>query len=1073
MRRTLLLCVCLLLALLLPPPPRALAHNHTPGPGWVPAQNVTSGCNQPGVCDTQPINKDPSLYEYTPNRDERRRDFDIHKDRSRYDGSKTYPGLSPSSVRLVRQKCWVYNEFGQRVESHWAEGEWRHNGTWGKTNGHWVMHWQGWNFTTNDRCNLDPTATPVPPTATPVPTPTAVPGQLTVVVYKCRMGGDLLQAARIVIDIQGQIREQTNTAQASFTVPTGIAIGIRVDGPAGWGQAWGSGRAGETVGLALSNAAACNAGSSTPTPQPGAPTPTPQPVVQPCIAVNTWDGNRAGLQVQIETAGGATPVPVRVYPPREGTAYRPPAGDPEVAPVPAGARVRVTYDFSTLDDGPNDAKHHYLDHHTGMAALRFGIADLTTGKPVVSVTFVDREGAGEPRSWPTDGRALVVDSISTGNTVVNQFPDHLPANDPTLEGLNITTEKSVKPWGRWNSWSGRFEGRTWGNTNSLYNGDMMGRTDGQWSVIFTPKPGHQYEAWIVNGWGDCKIDDFTWSRARFGAADDLRVQLQVAPYDRPADVTPLGGQRVTASSASGQSWSATTDDRGQALLRWSEIAPALGAGGSLSLSAPTPAGLLPYRFESSCAGAGVLDAARWNGITAPCQLTLTYLRLPAVSARVVRQRDEAGWGTWDPLANVPLALRDARDNAVVAEAISAGDGTVVPAAWRWNPATLRARAGAVEAWRLTAPPEAQGLAFQLVLPGSDAQYDPTPTRPQARLAVGGSLGTVFIYGAAREPQVYLHAVVTSSIAGRSDPPVPVPGATLQVTRNDLRLRTLTSGADGSVFASFPLSEHGGTPMTYTLELQRWPISARAARAEAGGPWPTQVLSPRLVRLQTVPADERDGVYSVGNTFVLERLPDPPAPPTVSGDLRLRLYSMYDPEQGVYLSSGTTVAWPLGETLYWTPAWSLQVPTSSDPLWTYRARVVAWSYVTTTVNGRALRAAEDPDLFGRRGCRPRSAPTETEASELRGCAYRYVEDPSPFDMSTQARTLWVGVPPVATREDTYTYHVAPLRPVGLEIEALVLVEVVPASDPSGPAVRSATQVLRGTATVDLVTPRSVR
>ncbi len=187
-----------------------------------------------------------------------------------------------------------------------------------------------------------------------------------------------------------------------------------------------------------------------------------------------------------------------------------------------------------------------------------------------------------------------------------------------------------------------------------------------------------------------------------------------------------------------------------------------------------------------------------------------------------------------------------------------------------------------------------------------------------------------------------------------------------------------------------------------------------------------------------------------------------------------MHSRFDPQQGVYRSASETVTWPHGETLLWTPAVNLTLPPSPNPLYAYRARVIAWSYVESVG-----RSALEPDALGREGCRAGAQPSEADLAGydtggLAGCVYQYLDhNPSASDMRNQAYTFWSVRRPRYMAERVYTYQIPRLHAVDLVVEVKLLVEVVRASDPTGPALNQATQIERGTYRINLVTPRSTR
>lgn len=151
--------------------------------------------------------------------------------------------------------------------------------------------------------------------------------------------------------------------------------------------------------------------------------------------------------------------------------------------------------------------------------------------------------------------------------------------------------------------------------------------------------------------------------------------------------------------------------------------------------------------------------------------------------------------------------------------------------------------------------------------------------------------------------------------------------------------------------------------------------------------------------------------------------------------RLRIHSTFDPEQGVYRTSGATFAWPAGEVLDFTPEVAVDDRQTGYPYYRLNRRVVAWSFL----GSGGLNAVGA-------GCRAREQPRADETqhadlSRMRGCIYRYVENPSPTAMRGQGRLYWAQYAPERMRNDVYV--ITPLPPNGtdLRIQYAVLTEVV--------------------------------
>ncbi len=181
---------------------------------------------------------------------------------------------------------------------------------------------------------------------------------------------------------------------------------------------------------------------------------------------------------------------------------------------------------------------------------------------------------------------------------------------------------------------------------------------------------------------------------------------------------------------------------------------------------------------------------------------------------------------------------------------------------------------------------------------------------------------------------------------------------------------------------------------------------------------------------------------------------PPQPPAATGDVKLLMHSQHDPTDGVYRSTGTTVAWPQGEILDFAPGVTLAPlpPAPVDPYYgrrySFQQQVIGWSYVTEA----ACRGAGKP------------------ADKLTGCAYRYVPDPTAAQIEGQARALWAGGNPATVPADVYATTMAGLSPVDLPVEVLVETRTL---DANGNVVLRRSTTLSATFRVELVAPRSVR
>ena len=181
---------------------------------------------------------------------------------------------------------------------------------------------------------------------------------------------------------------------------------------------------------------------------------------------------------------------------------------------------------------------------------------------------------------------------------------------------------------------------------------------------------------------------------------------------------------------------------------------------------------------------------------------------------------------------------------------------------------------------------------------------------------------------------------------------------------------------------------------------------------------------------------------------------PPQPPAATGDVKLLMHSQHDPTDGVYRSTGTTVAWPQGEILDFAPGVTLAPlpPAPVDPYYgrrySFQQQVIGWSYATEAACRGAGKSAD----------------------KLTGCAYRYVPDPTAAQIEGQARALWAGGNPATVPADVYGTTMAGLSPVDLPVEVLVETRTL---DANGNVVLRRSTTLSATFRVELAAPRSVR
>jgi hypothetical protein len=211
-------------------------------------------------------------------------------------------------------------------------------------------------------------------------------------------------------------------------------------------------------------------------------------------------------------------------------------------------------------------------------------------------------------------------------------------------------------------------------------------------------------------------------------------------------------------------------------------------------------------------------------------------------------------------------------------------------------------------------------------------------------------------------------------------------------------------------------------------------------------------------------------------------PEPPPPPVPDASFKISIHSTLDPnsndsdaDNAVYKSTGTTIAWPAGEVLDFTPRVQmvLNPATPSYSGYRFRAHVQDWSFVSSI----GQQAASSKDGMGRVGCRGSGRQTSGKAGAV--CTYAYIggsslsdtTEPTEDQMASQAHVYWAQSAPRSMRPDVYVYSLGQLGNVDLKVEVRIVVEVVNVA--TGEVVGSRTDTATGSFGVNLVVPRSAK
>jgi hypothetical protein len=357
------------------------------------------------------------------------------------------------------------------------------------------------------------------------------------------------------------------------------------------------------------------------------------------------------------------------------------------------------------------------------------------------------------------------------------------------------------------------------------------------------------------------------------------------------------------------------------------------------------------------------------------------------------------------------------------------------------------------------------------------------------------------------PNVFVDAEGPETIVGRGS----VFWYTIDYGNLLRRSPALTRAADDVVLsATLPAEvafiEADAAPTTSDGRTLTWELGTLAPRATGRiiVVVRTDVAAGAGLRLDATIATSTPGDDPADNAdSVITDVAQPPERiPAAGGDMRLAIRSELDPNShdddpanGVYVTAGSTFAWPAGEVLDFTPRLrELAIPDEAAlPFpYEYRARVIGWSLKSVEVNDTLFGPAA-ADSRGRAGCRP-GASTVALPRLLEGCAYGYIGGESlaairapaqlhEGQLQDQPHLYWTQPPTPPMRDDVYLYAVAPLAPARLNVQVEVEVWIVNAYPgeiggiplpeiPVVPLPDPERQLLEQEFTVTLLAPRSL-
>lgn len=270
------------------------------------------------------------------------------------------------------------------------------------------------------------------------------------------------------------------------------------------------------------------------------------------------------------------------------------------------------------------------------------------------------------------------------------------------------------------------------------------------------------------------------------------------------------------------------------------------------------------------------------------------------------------------------------------------------------------------------------------------------------------------------------------------------------------------------------------PSSRSGQTLTWTFPPLPGRSDPGAKTYGEILitvrvnadAPDTLRNVATVAMQDDGYAGNNLSEATTRVIRVPAP---QGDFRLHIHSDLDPQQGVYPSSGTAIRWPANEVLDFAPLIALQpAPQPPDGLYSVSQRIVAWSFARL-----GQTAIGEPDVC-KAGTEPTASDLEgADLTELDGCPYRYLANPTVSDMRGMAHAYWSQTLPATMRSDVYIQTPLPAGPAGLTLEYAVLtIARENGTDLDGDGstasilVRSTT-VRSGTFQVTLLAPRSNR
>jgi len=849
---------------------------------------------------------------------------------------------------------------------------------------------------------------PPPPTPTPTPIPTATPqpGVLAISVIAC--GNPFQTRIQLADNSQGF----DGVSSASFSVNQGQTVTVLAAGYGDYHTTTALGRAGQSITInmnRLSNAGPCGVNPS-PTPALTPTIPPPSCPGAPAIPNVSLSGN-----LDTQSPGRLVPVGTNTFSwgairSRYGQGMFLKVRESHVPFDQLSATQITALPILYAYDQPADRYQYAINWNPSTS--------WTNDGPPGAPYYGDLAGI---YPFTHAGQGVILNNAFR-HAVRNSGANHIE------DGYYIVTD-GVPPPSFSNHWRNFWELKPSGPNPELGVPTVAGR---YYRVeIFGQSTGcGQWQNGLVQ---------FAYFRT---TDPSITISLRRATM-AGADAGPIANQPITWHNPTlGTNTTLRSDANGNAVLAWPTTMP--GAPNNYINLRPDLAETdFVWKIEGSCttqpgvmigldAGpAGPAGALR-NLTAGGCSAIFYYIQIPTIDARVQKRNVD---GIWQIFSGGTLSLLGSQGGAIAQ--VTPGMGATT---FSLTGNQLRPRVGQL-GWTLMyspPPPPAYRMYEQIdPTPGTNSVVDSDTNA--LRFIPGNSVGNVFNLVETANPtfatvrgHVELKKIDGTTVRG------PFGSVSLRNTGGSRVTYNIPVSADGAFEARVPMAT---PPMTtnITLSFNRMAdLNAYVDEVVGTGTWGSTNVSwsgNRGTLQIDVPST---GGTALGYIFRLRELPPPPPVPIPNGTMRPRYHGYLDPAKGVTLADSPTMSWPHAETGDFMPYVELQ-PLGDPPLgYRYEQEVVAWSY-----NGSMGIEARKADGLGRTGCRPGAdePPAGTDTSLLRGCVFRYRDNPSAAQMGAQARLHWSVPTAPNVAPNVYAYRLSQIRAIDMKVSALVETRVV--------------------------------